>query len=331
MRQEWQLQGIPKKSPENFVEHPRTKKTTTKATTGTGPPGEAADVEMDRAAEELRGDAGSSLCLVCVGQPSWKGALTPSSHGCFACHNIFPDTSWSASILRDHGRKGRHLVCHACAKLGSSPDKYDSHECAECLGNFGSLKFEAHLLKDWKRRSGSRMVCKDCQNKLRCGACKQLFDQKSWKKTERDNHRRQGSTLVCQGCRSLGYHPDDVNTYRCQRCNVEYGGKQFDESQLLHHKNHGRAKLECKPCVKDVAEKVKRLQAQFRRSKVKCNCGSRLGHIEKCPLAPVIYGERRWPGCDGHISAEDRDFLNRLNPQPDLWKKSEEKGRMRNR
>ena len=169
------------------------------------------------------------------------------------------------------------------------------------------------------------MVCKDCQNKLRCGACKTLFDEKSWKKKERENHRHRGSTLVCQACRSLGYHPDDVNTYRCQRCKLEYGGKQFDEGQLKNYNTHGRAKLDCKQCVKNVAEKVKWLQAQFKGSKVRCNCGCYM-HPESCPLHPVYYGHRRWPGCDGHISKEDRDFLDGLNPQPNWWRRAWRKG-----
>jgi len=123
----------------------------------------------------------------------------------------------------------------------------------------------------------------------------------------------------------MGYHPDDVNAYRCQTCKVEYGGKKFDDIQLSHHKHHGRAKLECKQCVKDVVEKVKWLQGRLKGSKVRCNCGCPI-HREKCPLTPVYYGHRRWPGSDGHISEEDRDFLNGLNPQPDWWKKAWRKG-----
>ena len=33
----------------------------------------------------------------------------------------------------------------------------------------------------------------------------------------------------------------------------------------------------------------------------------------KCPLTPVLFGEKRWPSSDGEISADDRKFLDELN------------------
>ena len=39
-------------------------------------------------------------------------------------------------------------------------------------------------------------------------------------------------------------------------------------------------------------------------------------HSEKCPLATMFYGKRRWPDGDGNITAEDNVFLSNLNPRP---------------
>ena len=79
--------------------------------------------------------------------------------------------------------------------------------------------------------------------------------------------------------------------------------------------------MECNECVKKLTEKLRGLQRDLKPSKVKCKCFCPI-HREKCPLTPVYYGQRRWPGCDGNISEADRDFLNALNPQPAWWRKA---------
>ena len=79
--------------------------------------------------------------------------------------------------------------------------------------------------------------------------------------------------------------------------------------------------MECKECAQRVAQRVKGLQKELRSSKVRCKCFCPI-HREKCPLAPVYHGQRRWPGRDANASAADRDFLNGLNPQPEWWRKA---------
>ena len=79
--------------------------------------------------------------------------------------------------------------------------------------------------------------------------------------------------------------------------------------------------MECNECVQRLAQRVKSLQKELRSSKVRCKCFCPI-HREKCPLAPVYHGQRRWPGCDVNVSAADRDFLNGLNPQPEWWRKA---------
>ena len=77
-------------------------------------------------------------------------------------------------------------------------------------------------------------------------------------------------------------------------------------------------------CTKESDDKQTFLQQAFKRSKIYCKCGCPI-HREKCPLVPRYAGERRWPGCDGCISAEDCTFLNQLQPQPEWWRKAKHK------
>ena len=199
------------------------------------------------------------------------------------------------------------------------------HECSECRGKFGSLKFDAELLRNWVRRPNSRKVCKDCQTKLKCAACKNMFDEKCWTKKERDNHRNLNRKLVCSNCRDKGHHPDDVDKYKCQRCDLVFGGKKFDQKMINNYRNNWRSKLECNECVQRVAQRVKGLQKEVRSRKVRCKCFCQI-HREKCLLSLVYHGQRRWPGCDANVSAADRDFLNGLNPQPEWWRQARGRG-----
>ena len=95
----------------------------------------------------------------------------------------------------------------------------------------------------------------------------------------------------------------------------------FDNDQLKHYKYHGRQKLQCKQCVASEEERMRQLRKQLQQSKRKCNCHSRI-HQAKCPLTPVIFGEKRWPGSDGAITADDRKFLDGLQPSPTWWSKA---------
>ena len=166
------------------------------------------------------------------------------------------------------------------------------------------------------------MVCLDCQTKLRCGKCKTAYELKYRSKSERDHHASsQGTTLVCKACRALGFHPCDLETYTCQTCACSYGARRFHQIELQNHKNQNRKKLQCMQCVAGAEERVRQLRKQMQQSKRRCKCHC-LIHQEKCPLTPVIFGEKRWPGSDGAISADDRKFLDKLNPIPEWWSKA---------
>ena len=104
------------------------------------------------------------------------------------------------------------------------------------------------------------------------------------------------------------------------RCSCKFGVKKFQREQLRNLKYHGCQKLQCNPCAADAKDRARELRKKLQSSKRKCTCRFRI-HAGKCPLIPVIFGEKRWPGSDGAISAEDRKFLDELNPPPDWWGK----------
>ena len=159
----------------------------------------------------------------------------------------------------------------------------------------------------------------DCEQKLQCAACLVAFDKKYWSIKERENHAsKQGTLLVCKSCRdSRGYTPDDVKTYTCQQCQDKGGFKLFDQKLVEHFKYDDRQKLLCKLCV----AKVKELQHKFKSSKRFCKCFCPI-HRQSCPLSPCYFNERRWPGSDGCITEDEKEFLEKLDPTPGWWQKA---------
>ena len=152
---------------------------------------------------------------------------------------------------------------------------------------------------------------KDCNSKLKCAACNVMYEKSYWSNTERKNHlSTQATTLVCKSCRQNGYNADDVKTYTCQVCDRQYGWKKFDSQMISHFKYNAQPKLQCKECVSQLTEKLKNLQFALKKSKRVCAC--------KCFLHVQVH----WLGSDGHITAEDRQFLDQFNPLPDWWAKA---------
>ena len=148
------------------------------------------------------------------------------------------------------------------------------------------------------------------------------FVQKVLSKTERDHYEgKQGTLLVCKVCRDSGYTPDDVKTFTCEQCQDKGGFKVFDKDLLLHVKYHGRKKLLCKLCVSQVTRKTDELQHKFKSSKRYCKCFCPM-HRQSCPLSPCYFNERRWPGSDGCITEDEKEFLEKLDPTPGWWQKA---------
>ena len=126
---------------------------------------------------------------------------------------------------------------------------------------------------------------------------------------------------MCKACRAQGFHPRDLETYTCQTCACRFGAQKFDRDLLHNYKHHDRKKLQCMRCAAGAEERVRQLRKQLQKSKRTCKCQCRI-HQEKCPLTPVIFWGKRWPGTHGAISADDRKFLDELNPLPAWWNKA---------
>ena len=249
--------------------------------------------------------------------------MLENCHGCSKCKRILSETQWSKDVLKHHQAKKRELVCSDCQQKGYSTGRYEDYPCKQCQNSYGSLKYNAQDLKNFKRENQSKLICQECKSKLRCAACKVAFPRTAWTKKERDNYecrneREKPTALVCKGCRKAGYTPDDVETYTCQHCHKKEGCKSFDPELIHHRKTHGRQKMICNTCIPKLATRTKELQAKLRKSKRVCNCFCPI-HKDRCPLTPCHSNDRRWPGNDGYISAADREFLDNLNPQPEWW------------
>ena len=133
-------------------------------------------------------------------------------------------------------------------RKGFSPGKYETHRCTQCQQSLGTLQFDVQQLKNvTNKKDQSKLVCKDCQKKLRCAACQCTFDAKEWTPTERYHHSSRGSALVCAACRKRGYHPQDVRTYTCDDCSGKFGAKHFDAKHLKNHNTRG-GRLQCNNC-----------------------------------------------------------------------------------
>ena len=162
------------------------------------------------------------------------------------------------------------------------------------------------------------MVCEDCRKKIRCDKCHTAFDKKYWTKSECGNNMNKQTKVVREACRAEGFHAFDLQAYTCQTCSGIFGSKKYNRVMLKNYKQHKRRNLECLHCIAAAEDRVRQLRKRMQQSKRRCNCYCRI-HQAKCPLTPVIFGERHWPGSDGAISAADRQFLDQMIPTPGWW------------
>ena len=103
----------------------------------------------------------------------------------------------------------------------------------------------------------------------------------------------------------------DAHPYLCTECGGKFGTQRFDIKDIDNQKNRGIKKLQCKKCKNLSAANVTILRGKVRKSEWHCKCACLL-HTERCPLSPAYFGERRWPGKDKELSAEDKLFLDDL-------------------
>ena len=253
-------------------------------------------------------------CLACLAhQAAWKKDVTPGSHGCAACKEVFPESTWQLHKIKDHRRRHVDLVCPACEERGFAAGKYKEYGCTECGRKFGMKEFGHKAIREHQHKGNARLVCSECEKMLRCRVCKNAYEWRYWTKHERGGkHQKLRKTaLVCRQCRAEGFIPEDVTAYTCRTCKKQWGTKKFDRV----------TKIQCIHCDIDRETRVRELQQRMKGSRRKCTCWSPI-HAARCPLTATAFMEQRWPGSDGAISEEDRNFLDALQPLPTWWKKA---------
>ena len=115
-----------------------------------------------------------------------------------------------------------------------------------------------------------------------------------------------------------------VEQIECEICRKCFPKNHWDKNQLKRLSERGE-QIRCKSCAAAQARhqtQVKSLQIKMKGSSVYCKCSQLFGHAEKCPLHRVTYGKIRFPGSDGHLTEDEIDFLNNLNPRPGWWAKA---------
>ena len=116
------------------------------------------------------------------------------------------------------------------------------------------------------------------------------------------NSTHRGAVEIFHLCRNL--HPHDVLFAECIRT---FKSINVDGRAWMY-------RLEAFA----ISEKMKSFNLYTFVPERLCKCHGPI-HRQSCPLSPVLYNERRWPGSDGWISADDRQFLDSLRPQPKGW------------
>jgi len=196
---------------------------------------------------------------------------------------------------------------------------FNTYKCARCDTLWGHLKFAKQSHCDLERKEREKtLYCLECENKIKCAACNTWYSESSWSMNERKQHRCIDATLVCRICRDKGCTARDTKLYTCQNCECQVGSKKFDKNLLYNFKHRLRPTLICISCLAKAKKRERTLKDRLRQSKRICKCFCMI-HKDKCPLSPVYYGERRWPGSDGFISEADRIFLDELKPLPEWW------------
>ena len=258
--------------------------------------------------------AEASGCKHCAERNTpWKNSLTSNGHGCSACKNVLDASSWSREMVRAHRRFDRDLVCPSCAEQGYAPGQYDEHQCEECLEKFGSLRFDKHLLLAVKKRKKSRLVCRDCQKKLRCAKCNTAYELEYWSKRERTKHfSSQQTKLICTACREQGFHPHDLETYQCEECLKKFGGLKFPGNVLAGVKKRKKPRLECRDCQSrySTANEVRQTQvlkantAHREETKEAPLDVPRLSDELRCRKCNTAHELRYWSGTERQISTQ---------------------------
>ena len=231
-----------------------------------------------------------------------------------------PAKEWPKTEIRNHTCYPRRmLICAICKRDGYTVNNVSTYRCKTCGTLMGCKKFDSKALKNAKLRGKLTLLsCSHCRAIMTCATCKKKQGQEYWSNTEIKNYISKGSALVCKECRHRGCTSRDPTLYTCTTCSETFGAAQIDSKSFVNFKSHGRRTLTCSNCMNARKIHVMSLKSILSKSTRKCTCLCPF-HKALCPLTPCTLGEKRWPGSDGFISLEDKNFLESLQPKPPWW------------
>ena len=235
--------------------------------------------------------------------------------GVQSCRRVLPKDCFDKNIL-SHAKQ-RVVVCKSCESVGCSPKDIQMYECV--TGHTcGHLKFDRHLLHNWKRDHTSILRCRDCNNQ--CDVCKKYQGEDAFDKHVLEHCKNHKRRLVCLRCAREGFSVADVDSYLClggHKC----GHMKFDRQTLKNWKRRADSRLLCSEC--NTRERV--ILAKLReKGSWRCNCRTfknnrahaalyaNSGHQERCMLFRVFAGKERWDGGNKNVTKDDLEFLVKI-------------------
>ena len=174
---------------------------------------------------------------------------------CSKCQTAIEMKVWSKSARNRYFDGQRTMfVCKSCRAQGFHPDDLKTYKCQTCAGEFGGHKFHHKVLKVYQYKKTEKLQCIQCtaaeKRVLQCSKCKTAYELTYWSRSARQNHSSsQKTNLVCKACRAKGFHPGDLETYRCQTCAFKFGAHKFKSNQLYKFKYTQSQKLQCIQCA----------------------------------------------------------------------------------
>ena len=212
---------------------------------------------------------------------------------CAACQCNKPVAAFAESVAKH--KACRQVRCKAC------------QTCQRCQVELPVKSFEA-----------AASTCRRCLSMAETMVCSACGLERSLSEYEAANLRahtdaRKATPLVCSDCRQQGCTPRCLERVECAECSRAYGIKSYNGTQWNNYMKQQLKRLVCNECATEISERLKRLHEDVKRSAFRCIC-KKPSHTERCPLYPRIFGEQLWPGKDGDVGLEDKQFLDHHRP-----------------
>ena len=173
-------------------------------------------------------------------KPDPKKDISSETYKCFACERSLKKSQWPTTMLRNHRRWKRRLLCMECSTLGLTAKDVRKYRCKDCKRDLGHSMFDKNVLKNYKKRN-SPLRCRLCSKKCKCAICGRGF-KKKW------GHKKRKNLDICHECRENGYTMKNTKTYTCIECKKKTGSNKFDHNSMVLYKNFGKVKPICNEC-----------------------------------------------------------------------------------